>query len=388
MTNAAQTSESLKQAGVDERALGVNLERRVRRAEVLLIALTIAAIAYGDWLSGPKLSIGFLYLVPLSLAALTQNRRTTGTLVLLCVFLRQLYSPIELSPPAYFWRDLALSVVFLSLATAMTRLSRRRREFFEQARTHRDELIEEVRLAAEVQQNILERNIPPQGPYDIVAKTDPARVVGGDYYDFVRHPDGALGVVIADVAGKGLSAAMLMPAVDVAMQTLALRYSNTAEALQELNQVLHENTGAANYATVFYALIEPDSGRMRYANAGHLPGLVLRDGAEEPEWLSASGTPVGLLPGARFEEAETVLGPGDLLVLYSDGVAEEENESGEQFGSERLVSAALEARAGDARAVVQTIRRAVNEFRYAAAPCDDVTVIAVKAPPSPSEPGT
>lgn len=361
--------------------MGISLERLIGRSEMVLIGLTMTAIAYGDWLSGPDLSLGFLYLVPLTLSALTQRRWITAGLVGLCIVLRQAYSPVELSPPAYFWRDLALTVVFLSLVATMTRLSQRRREFFEEARAQRDELIEEVRLAAEVQENLLQRNNPPPTAYDIVAKTDPARVVGGDYYDFLEHLDGTLGIVVADVAGKGLSAAMLMPAVDITIQALAQRTSDPAQALEELNQVLYENTGAANYATVFYASLELDSGRLRYANGGHLPGLILRAGSDTPEWLSAGGTPVGLLPGAKFEAAETALGPEDILVLYSDGVVEEEDAHGHDFGADRLVQAALRARAGDARAVVRTIRRELAEFRAAENPFDDVTVIAVKAPP-------
>ena len=380
MPLAKQTRQSLANQRLEDSRLRVSLERLIRRNEAILIALTIAAIAYGDWLAGPELSIGFLYLVPLSLCALTQSWQATAALVVPCVALRQILGPLELSPDGYFFRDLALTAVFLSLVSAMTMLSRRRREFFETARAQRDELIEEVRMAAEVQENIIQRNDPPQTGYDIVARMEPARVVGGDYYDFVRHLDGTLGIVIADVAGKGLSAAMLMPAVDIAIRTLAQSSSDPAKALESLNTTLYQHTGAANYATVFYGSLNTETGEMRFANGGHLPGLILRADAETVERLTASGMPVGLLPGAEFEAAQTRLEPGDLLILYSDGVVEEEDAEENPFGEERLVAAALAARAGDARSVVREIRRAVREFRAGENPMDDSTVIVVKAP--------
>lgn len=384
MPLAKQTRDSLKRKSRRDRRFQDSLERLIRRNETVLIALTIAAVAYGDYLAGPDLSIGFLYLVPLSLCALTKRWPATVALVILCVALRQYFGPLETSPPAYFIRDLALTALFLGLVSSMTRLSRRRRDFFETARAQRDELIEEVRMAAEVQENVIQRNNPPPTRFDIVAKMEPARTVGGDYYDFVSLEGEELGVVIADVAGKGLSAAMLMPGVDIAMQTLATRNPDPAAVLETLNRILYENTGSANYATVLYAVLNLKTGALRYANGGHLPGLILRAGSEGPdavERLSAGGTPIGLLPGARFEAAGNRLLPGDLLLLYTDGVAEAEGENSEQFGEARLIEAATRARASDARAVVGEIRRAVKRFRVDENPSDDATLIVVKAPP-------
>ncbi len=380
MPLAKESRTSLARKRRRERKLSDTLERLISRTEALLIGLTIAAIAYGDWLAGRDLSIGFLYLIPLSFSALTQKKWVTAALLVLCVALRQGFGPLQSSPTAYFVRDIALTGIFLSVVATLMRLGQRRREFFDDARSQRDELIEEVRMAAEVQENIIQRNQPPETPYDIVAQMEPARVVGGDYYDFMWHQDGTLGIVIADVAGKGLSAAMLMPAVDITTQALVQSYSDPGKALAELNKALYENTGSANYATIFYAALAIDGGRLRYANGGHLPGLLLRADAETPEWLSVGGTPVGLLPGAAFEVAETQIGPGDLLVLYSDGVSEAEDAHGEQFGLDRLVEAALRGRPGGSRAVVRSIRDAVRGYRADEAAADDATVIAVKGP--------
>ncbi|MEZ5395130.1 MAG: SpoIIE family protein phosphatase [Bryobacterales bacterium] len=304
MPHAGQTRESLARERQRERRFEGDLERLIRRSEVLLVFLTIAAIAYGDWLTGRALSIGFLYLIPLSLCALTQGWRITLALVLLCVALRQLFGPIELSPTSYFVRDLALTAVFLSLVATMGRLSQRRRDFFESARRQRDELVDEVRMAAQVQENIIQRNDPPQTPYDIVARMEPARVVGGDYYDFLWHPDGTLGIVIADVAGKGLAAAMLMPAVDIAIQALGQRSSDPLRGARRTESRPLENTGARQLRNGAYAALEVDAGRLRYANGGATcPASSCALGRTLPEWLSARGTPIGLLPGARYELA-------------------------------------------------------------------------------------
>ncbi len=210
---------------------------------------------------------------------------------------------------------------------------------------------------------------------------DPARVVGGDYYDFLEHRDGSLGIVVADVAGKGLPAAMLMPAVNTALRTLAQRSADCADALRELNQVLYENTGASNYATVFYAALNLESGLLRYSNAGHLPGLVWRVGGQV-EWLSDGGTPVGLLPSSDYALGETRLGPGDILVLYTDGVVEQIGPDDQQFGEDRLLAAVSGAHRATAEGIADAIREAVLLHRGDSEQTDDATVIAVKAPRS------
>ncbi len=363
----------------DDRLLNDALEQQTRTVESILIALTIAAIAYGDSLVGRGVSIGFLYLIPLSYSALTHRLWVTLPLSAACVGLRQLFGPLELSPSGFFVRDLALTAIFLSVVTALVRLGGRRRRFFETARRQRDELLEEVELAAEVQENLLKKNQPPPTAYDIVATIEPAKVVGGDYYDFLPMGDDRLGVVIADVAGKGLSAAMLMPAVDITLRALTQRIDDPAAALEEMNRVFYENTGHANYATVFFGVLHLNDGRLRYANGGHLPGLVLRaNGAAE--WLNESGTPVGLLPGATFQTAEARLEPGDTLLLYTDGVVEVENAREEPFGAERLAAVAAANRGEPAAVIERAIRRSVRELGCDDQLLDDASMIVIKAP--------
>lgn len=379
MSLQQESKASLKSRRHNDKRRADSLEKRITTVESILIALTIAAIAYGDHLVGRETSLGFLYLIPLSYSALSHRLWITLVLVAVCVALRQWLGPLERSPDVFFVRDWVLASIFVAVVTALVRLGRRRRRFFESARRQRDELYEEVEMAAEVQENLLQRNQPPQTQYDIVATIEPAKVVGGDYYDFLSMSANRLGVVIADVAGKGLAAAMLMPAVDITLQAVTERVDDPAAALEEMNRAFYENTGHANYATVFFAVLELDSGRLLYGCAGHLPGLIVRaDG--KAEWLHEGGTPVGLLPGATFRTAETRLDPGDVLTLYTDGVVEAENTAEEAFGGERLEQLVAAHLHQDAAAIEQALRRAVKEFRCNELSIDDATLIVIKAP--------
>lgn len=356
------------------------LERRLRRAESILIGLTIAAVAYADWLTGPQQSMGFLYLVPLSYSALTHRSRVTIALVAVCVGLRQWISPLGDSPNAYFVRDWVLTGIFFAVVLVLARVGRLRTRFFEAARAQRDELMREVELAAEVQENLLRKNQPPVTAYDIVADLEPAKVVGGDYYDFIGLPEGRLGIVVADVAGKGLAAAMLMPAVSTTLNAVAERNRPPASALTELNRALYEKTGQSNYATVFYGVLDLDTGGLHYANGGHLPGLLVRGGGGAVDALPAGGTPVGLLPQFVIEEARGELAPGDALLLYTDGITEAEDEGGEQFGEAQLKAVARANVGREAAEIAAAVRGAVAEFGGSGIATDDATILVIKRP--------
>lgn len=211
-----------------------SLEARITRAESILIGISIAAIASGDYLLGRDFSIGYLYLIPLSYSALTHSWRVLLSLLAICVLLRQWFGPLELAPAGLIARDWILTGMFAGIVTFLHRLGSQRRAFFEKARQQRDELRREIELAADVQRNLLARNRPPQDRWDISARTYPLNTVGGDYYDFLPLGNGRLGAVIADVAGKGLPAAMLMPAVKIALRAIAGQTDRTDNALGDL----------------------------------------------------------------------------------------------------------------------------------------------------------
>jgi hypothetical protein len=201
--------------------------------------------------------------------------------------------------------------------------------------------------------------------------------VGGDYYDLWTPDEGRTIVVVADVAGKGLPAALLMPALRIAVRSSAARHREPAQIVEEVNEALCQTTEPSSFATLFFASLDTEDSALTYVNAGHRPGLLV-DGGGEVRWLSGGGTPVGLIPKASYESHTLPLAMDDLLVLYTDGVWEAENEAGEEFGRERLARAVLAARDRPAREIVQAVRSEWARFRGGADPADDTTVIALR----------
>ena len=349
--------------------------------ESALIVLSIAAIAAADRFIAPGGSLGFLYLVPMSYSALTHKWPVFVLLLAACVGLRQWDTPVESQSWGRLALDWSLVALFLAVVLPLRRLGRARVLFFRAAREQRDELVREVEMAARVQQHLLDQHKPPAGPLDVAASTRPARVVGGDYYDFVPLEGGRFAVVVADVSGKGLPAALIMPAVKIALRALAARNVSTEDLLAELNHVFLDNLPAASYFTLVYAVFDPGSGRLVYANAGHLPALHLEAGGGEPTWLKSGGPAVGLLHDhVRFETVELRVGPGDLFVFYTDGITEAEDPGGSEFGQARLVATVRGLVGRPAEAVVSGVHEAVDGFRRPGPRGDDATVIVVRVP--------
>jgi serine phosphatase RsbU (regulator of sigma subunit) len=357
-----------------------DLERRIKRVESALVLLSIAAIASGDHLFGPRVSLGYLYLIPLSYSALTHRWPVTLGLLAACVVLRQLFGPVGLASWGLIARDWLLTGVFLGVVVALQRLGTARAAFFETARQQRDELVREVEMAARIQRQLLDQHVPPAGPLDIVASMDPARVVGGDYYDFIPLGPKRFGVVIADVAGKGLPAALIMPAVKIALRTLATRHDRMADALREANRIFLENLPPASYFTLVYGVFDTEARRLVFATAGHQPPLHLRAATGEIRALQTGGAAVGLIPDVEFETEEVSFEAGDLFMFYTDGVTDAENAEGADFGQERLLDVVRRNHDRSARSLVTAVHAAIHEFQGPAAQGDDATVIAVRVP--------
>ena len=360
-----------------------DLERRILSVEFALIVLSIAAIAAADRFLAPGTSLGFLYLIPMSYSALTHRWPVFVLLLAACVWLRQWDTPVEVQSWERLALDWTLVAVFLAVVLPLRRLGRARALFFRAAREQRDELVREVEMAARVQQHLLDQHRPPAGPLDVVARMHPAKVVGGDYYDFVPLDEKRFAVVVADVSGKGLPAALLMPAVKIALRTLAERQTSTRELLGELNRVFLDNLPPASYFTLVYAVFDAAAGRLVYANAGHLPALHLKARGGEEAWLTSEGPAVGLLhEDVLFEATEVGFEPGDLFVFYTDGITEAEDPGGADFGRERLASTVRACAGQPAEAVVAALHGAVDAFRGPAPRGDDATVIVVRVPPA------
>jgi serine phosphatase RsbU (regulator of sigma subunit)/anti-sigma regulatory factor (Ser/Thr protein kinase) len=210
----------------------------------------------------------------------------------------------------------------------------------------RERIEQELKVAQLIQQQFLPRELPDLPGWHVAAYYRPARAVGGDFYDFIELPDGQVGLVVGDVTDKGVPAALVMATTHSVLRGEALRLVAPGEVLRRANELLLEEMPPNMFVTCLYAVLDPASGRLRFANAGHnLPNLRGPDGVTE---LRASGMPLGLLPGMGYDEHEATLGPGDSLLLHSDGLAEAHSPDGEMFGFPRVAKLCGERDGGEA----------------------------------------
>jgi sigma-B regulation protein RsbU (phosphoserine phosphatase) len=246
----------------------------------------------------------------------------------------------------------------------------------------------ELEIAREVQHQLFPRTAPQVAGLQIHGVCKPARVVSGDYYDFLELGADRLGLVLGDISGKGISAALLMAAIQ---SSLHAQFYNghsphgagdlvpisTAEVVGRLNRQLYASTPREKYATFFYAVYDGSCRRLTYTTAGHPPPILLRRGSVER--LAAGGTVVGLFATAKYDQAVVQLEPGDLLLAYTDGITEPENSYGEEFGEERLLEVLRRAAHAPPETLVEEIYRSVSEWTGSPELQDDMTLLAAKA---------
>jgi predicted ester cyclase len=206
----------------------------------------------------------------------------------------------------------------------------------EQEIRERERVEQELRVARSIQQASLPKDVPEVEGWEISPQYRPAREVGGDFYDFLELPNGRLGLVVGDATGKGVPAALVMASARSMLRALAqaLGSSSPGEVLGRVNDSLVTDIPPNMFVTCFYAILDPESGHLVYANAGHDMPYHRRDG--DAEELRARGMPLGLMPGMSYEEKETVLDAGEAVFFYSDGLVEAHDPKGEMFGFPRL----------------------------------------------------
>jgi len=204
----------------------------------------------------------------------------------------------------------------------------------QQEAAERERIEQELKVARLIQQTLLPQALPTLAGWTVSAYYQPARAVGGDFYDFITFPDGKMGFIVADVTDKGVPAALVMATTRTLLRAAAERLETPGAVLARTNDVLVDEIPPKMFVTCFYAVLDPANGRLRYANAGHdVPYRYTADGVVE---LRATGMPLGLLPGMTYEEKETTLNFGDYVLLYSDGLVEAHNPEREMFGFPRL----------------------------------------------------
>lgn len=241
----------------------------------------------------------------------------------------------------------------------------------------------ELEIAREVQAQLYPRTMPETKGLNLKAVCNPARMVSGDYYDYQRLDHSRIAIAIGDVAGKGISAALLMATVQSALRT-QIRHClelmkgdgpeiSTSTLVGLLNQHLYAHTSPEKYATFCFGVYDEQSALFTYTNAGHLPPILLRNG--EPQLLQVNGIVVGAFPFARYQESSVSLEPGDLLLFYTDGVTEPENAYGEQYGEQRLLALLRKNRQMPPEEIVCSIIEAVQDWTGSSELQDDMTLL-------------
>ena len=209
----------------------------------------------------------------------------------------------------------------------------------------RERMEQELRVARLIQQTLLPKEIPAIEGWQLAAYYQPARAVGGDFYDFIPFEDGKLGLVIGDVTDKGVPAALVMATTRSILRGAAKQSSSPGEILEQANELLYPDIPPKMFVTCLYALLDPATGRLQYANAGH--DLPYRRHGSQVEELRATGMPLGLMPGMRYDEKEITLEPGERVLFYTDGLVEAHNSRREMFSFPHLRELVAEPTASD-----------------------------------------
>jgi serine phosphatase RsbU (regulator of sigma subunit) len=255
----------------------------------------------------------------------------------------------------------------------------------EQAENYRENMrhqrtTQELRLAGEIQASFLPDRAPNIPGWDISANLIPARQTSGDFFDFFQMEDGRLGIIIADVADKGLGAALYMALGRTLLLTYAHQYpANPAAVLQATNQRMLSDARAQMFITAFYGVLEPKNGRLIYCNAGHHPPLLIRNQEHDRfQKLNPNGMALGIDENAAWVAVSQRIKQEDTLLLYTDGVVEADNAQGEFFGTSRLAESAKAVASRPSRWVIRAIRDDVLQFQDGAAQSDDITLICIR----------
>ena len=280
----------------------------------------------------------------------------------------------SLTPAAFSQQDqTALRAYAAGCAPALERIL-----FYEKAVEGR-ELISEMEVAGRVLHDLLPHECPVLEGMEVAAVYEPCSQVGGDYYDLIPLGEDRWGFAMADVAGKGIPAALLVAALHASVFSLAKSSLTLRVIVGRTNQLLYESVGQTRYATFFFGLLDVPLRRLIHINAGHPPPVLVR-ASGEVEMIYASGLPLGLFPAPRYFEQVIQLGAGDLLAFYTDGITESANREGDLFGRDRLAALLQQERdrGTPAAEVCDSVLRAARRFR-GGAPDDDQTVVVIRA---------
>ena len=268
--------------------------------------------------------------------------------------------------------DARLLSLFANQAAGAIETARLHREAIE-----REKIERELELAAAIQREILPRFLPDVPGVELAAANLPTRQVGGDYFDLFPLSSGRLGFLVADVSGKGVPAALLVSTVHAAVHLQIDEAKTVAELIERIDRHLQRFSATRKFLTLFFGLLEPDSGLLRYVSAGHNPVLIARlDG--RIELAESTGMPVGILPNKTWREETLTLEPGELVAAYTDGLTEAVNQADEEYGLERLSRLVAEGARRPVQQLCDSILGDVADFASGMPQYDDQTLLLVR----------
>jgi serine phosphatase RsbU (regulator of sigma subunit) len=238
-------------------------------------------------------------------------------------------------------------------------------------------MAKEMQQAAQIQEGLFPASAPQAPGVDIAAKAVPARHVGGDYYDFIPFPDGKIGMMVGDVAGKGMPASLLMSSLQARVHVLFETSENLGGKIERLNKATTANLPGNRFITFFMGILDPETGELVYTSAGHNPPVLVR-ATGGYDLLGGGGLILGILPMAKYEESRITINKGDVLVMFSDGVTEAPDPNDQEYGEERLAKLVAELALRPAKEIVDAIHKSVAEFTQGAPPADDITVVVAR----------
>src|SRR6202051_1854672 len=272
----------------------------------VLIFGSIAAVAYADFIVS-SVSLGYLYILPLGISAMFLRSQISYALIAVCVFFHDLFGPPYPSPEARIAHNLTAVVWFTFVVYVIQRYVKQREQLDKTVRQQRDQLLQDVELAAQVQRMFLPIHRPSIPGLEIAGMMQPARGVSGDYYDYIPIDDHTIQIVIADVAGKGVPAALLMSATAAAVQLEARETRDMLEVVDRLNNAIHSVSDGDRYVTLLLADIDARTPSLRYINCGHNPALLFQAKTHDVVPMNSSCFPVGM-----FDSDACAISPANL----------------------------------------------------------------------------
>jgi serine phosphatase RsbU (regulator of sigma subunit) len=343
----------------------------------LLVFGSIAAVPYADFIV-TSISLGYLYILPLGISAMFLRSQISYGLIAVCVFLHDLFGVPYSSLEARITHNLTALAGFTFVVYVIQRYVKQRELLDQAVRKQRDQLLQDVELAAQVQRMFLPIRRPSIAGLEIAGMMQPASGVGGDYYDYTPVNEHMVQIVIADVAGKGVPAALLMSATAAAVQLEASEKRDMLEVVTRLNKGIHAVSEGDRYVTLLLADIDVHTRSLRYVNCGHNPGLLFQPKILDVVPLKSSCFPVGMFDSEACEISRADLATGDIVVLYTDGITEAENSQGEEFGMKRLSAVIRRDSSLSAEGLMNSIFQSAEDFCRGVGFNDDATVLIVK----------